>query len=125
MAILPAPSAAPPEAAEAVRLEVQARARLRRDVRAYFEEQYDQTLATMLRANVVNWWRRLGAILVGIVLLLGSLSLYVLGYRTFLMQELLAAAAGVVLLGWAFLYLRTGKQGSLGEIEQGLDSLIP
>lgn len=110
-------------AAEAARAQVELRARLRREGRDYFEENYDKTLAAMLRANIATFWRRIAGILLGLAIICGSVAAYFYGYRMYLQLEALAAAAGLVLIGWALLYLRRGKEGSLGEIEVALDRL--
>jgi hypothetical protein len=112
-------------AIDAARAEVELRARTRRDGRDYFEENYDKTLAAMLRANIATTWRRIGGILLGLVLLGGAIVAWAAGYRAHLELQLeaLAGAVGIVLIGWAVLYLRRGKEGSLAEIEAGLDSL--
>ncbi len=112
-----------PDAAEAARLAVEQRLRLRSDGRDYFEENFDKTLAAMLRANVATMWRRIGAVVLGLALVGAGIGTYVAGYRAFLMQEALVAAAGVILIGWAVLYLRSRKEGSLRDVEKGLDEL--
>lgn len=108
---------------DAAKASAQALVRKRRDGRDYFEEQYDKTLAAMLRANVAVTWRRIGALVLGLALIISAAAAYYVGYRNLVMAEALAAAVGVVLIGWAWLYLRRGKEGSLGEVEQGLDEL--
>lgn len=123
----PAPAAAlaspVPADADAARKVVEQRARWRREGREYLEENYDKNLAAMLRFNARLWWRRFGAIAVGLLLIGGAIWAWVVGYRQYLWLEGLAVAAGVVLIGWALLWLKRGREGTLVEVEQGLDQL--
>ena len=71
---LPAPEPVASDA-EAARILVEQRARWRREGREYLEENFDKTLAAMLRANALVWWRRFGAIVIGLSLIGGSVHL--------------------------------------------------
>jgi hypothetical protein len=131
-AAAPAPNPAPiladvpaagPADAEAAHAEVERRARWRREGRAYLIEDLDKTIAAVLRANALVMWRRFGAIIVGLAAIGGAIWAWMAGYRQYLWMEGLAAAAGLVLIGWALLWLRRDKEGSLAEIEAGLDAL--
>ncbi len=109
--------------AEAARVLVEQRARWRREGREYLEENFDKTLAAMLRANALVWWRRFGAIVIGLSLIGGALWAWGAGYKQFVMLETLAVAIGVVLIGWALLWLKREREGTLAEVEHGLDRL--
>ena len=121
----PPPTAAEPVSSDAdsARALVEQRARWRREGREYLEENFDKTLAAMLRANALIWWRRFGAIALGMAFIGGAIWAWFSGYKQYLMLEALAAAIGAVLIGWALLWLKRGREGTLAEIEQGLDRL--
>lgn len=89
-----APPPAPPSDAEAARALIEQRARWRREGREYLEENFDKNLAAMLRFNARVWWRRFGAIALGLLLIGGAVWSWVSGYKQYLWLEGLGGGRG-------------------------------